>query len=188
MISSYASMRASHILKVNIATLLRIQHKDQKDLAFACDKDESWISKILSSNPSNRDRVVSTRDLDNIGEFFGKSAYELFRPGLDHSTERRNGRDRRVVKERRIDTQQRAMLRVAADIDEAHPRRKGQHESPAPSQSPAVLRALADLERQITALVSLIAEPRDKAPAPRRKVAGASKGHRAASGSDAGKA
>lgn len=89
-------MRASFVLKENIDTLLQARNYKRKDLAFACRRGESWISKIMR-NPK---KGFPVKYLDTIADFFGLSAYQLLMPGISRTSERRIG-ERRTRKDRR---------------------------------------------------------------------------------------
>lgn len=97
-------MKATHLLRHNIRTLLRARGQHYADLAQWCHKSRAWLTKILKED---RDDPTDVRDfrlkeLDRIADFFGLAAYQLFQPGISPLTERRAGHDRRSGRDRRI--------------------------------------------------------------------------------------
>lgn len=96
-------MKASYLLKQNIAAILTARGLTQHDLAFWCHKSDSWLSKILDDKPTigKKPRGLPLKYLDRIADFFGIATYQLFQPGISPLTERRqstrrSGRDRRI--------------------------------------------------------------------------------------------
>lgn len=91
-------MKAHHLLKQNIDTLLQARRQKRKELAAWCRRSESWLSQIFTDDERN----LPLKYLDRIADFFGLSTYQLFQPGISPLTERRNGGDRRSGQDRRI--------------------------------------------------------------------------------------
>lgn len=91
-------MKAHHLLKQNIDTLLRARGQKRKELAVWCRRSESWLSQIFTDDERN----LPLKYLDRIADFFGLSTYQLFQPGISPLTERRSGMDRRSGRDRRI--------------------------------------------------------------------------------------
>lgn len=165
MVSIYRPVKARSLLKQNVDALLRKMGADRKDLAFACRRSESWISKIYREDR----RSFQIEDLDKIADFFGLKAYELFRPGVAGSWERRSGLDRRSGRERRIGHSQRLLGSLAHAIDSTHPRRGLLHEPGALPASAAVKALVADFERRFLALLEKT-DARGPTPRTRGKV------------------
>lgn len=90
-------LKASHLLKQNINTLLKARGQTQRDLAVWCRRTESWLSQIFT----NDDRGLPVKYLDRIADFFGIATYQLFQPGISPLTERRKA-DRRKGGDRRV--------------------------------------------------------------------------------------
>jgi transcriptional regulator with XRE-family HTH domain len=84
------------LVRDNIKALLEAQHKNQGALAFALNRDRSWINKIL-----NGKRGLGIEELDHIADFFHIEPYQLLQPGIHQRTERRSGTDRRGGQDRR---------------------------------------------------------------------------------------
>jgi hypothetical protein len=104
-------MKASHLLKHNIDTLLLARHQTRHDLAQWCRRSDAWLSKIMSDSAENQQgRNVPLKYLDRIADFFGIATYQLFQPGISPLTERRSGRDRRTGLDRRVSNRE-AQLR-----------------------------------------------------------------------------
>ena len=118
-VAEFTGMRAPLLLKRNIDALLKIHGYTRKDLAEWCSRTESWIAKIYGDEA----REVPMRYVDRIADFFGKSAYELFQPGITRETERRSGRDRRTRTDRRIGPHARQHQSLKAEVNQFHPRR-----------------------------------------------------------------
>src|SRR3990167_5291086 len=97
-------MKANHLLKSNIDTLLHKRGQTRRDLAMWVRqsiekrKVDPWISHIFT-NPDNEFQM---KYLDRIADFFGLAVYQLFQPGISHLTERRAGHERRSGQDRRI--------------------------------------------------------------------------------------
>lgn len=122
-------MRAQHILRENIKALLRIRGENSVSLARWLGHQKSWINKILNGH-----RDMQIEDFDRVADFFGVATYQLFQPGISPMTERRSGRDRRKVAERRIGHTLREMHGVANEIkrvrqaaDRVQSNRSGRH-------------------------------------------------------------
>lgn len=91
-------MKASYLLKRNVDAMLQARGQTRHDLAMWCRRTDAWLSKILGKD----DRNIPMKYLDRIADFFGIATYQLFQPGIDPLTERRTGRDRRALQDRRI--------------------------------------------------------------------------------------
>lgn len=91
-------MKANALMKHNIDAILKARGQTRKDLAAWCRRGESWISKIMKEDQ----REFPMKYFDRIADFCGISAYQLLQPGISHLTERRSGRDRRMLHDRRI--------------------------------------------------------------------------------------
>lgn len=107
-------MKAHYLLKQNIDTLLKARGQKRKELAAWCRRTESWLSQIFT----NDERNVPLKYLDRIASFFGLATYQLFQPGISPLTERRQGQDRRKVKDRRISRA--VMSEQPGDVDLIH--------------------------------------------------------------------
>ncbi len=92
------TLRANVLMKRNVDALLRGRKQTRKDLADWCRKSESWISKIMAEDR----REFPMKYFDRIADFFGIATYQLLQPGISSLTERRAGRDRRALMERRV--------------------------------------------------------------------------------------
>jgi hypothetical protein len=112
-------MKAARLLAENVTALLTAQHHKQTDLAHWCRRSDVWVSQFLRG-----ERNWQLGDLDRVADFFHIATYQLFQPGIAHTTDRRSGVDRRVGGERRIGQTQRVMLGLAAEIDAHRPPRK----------------------------------------------------------------
>ena len=99
-------MKTTLILKQNIKAILTARNLSAHQLAQACRRSDSWISKILKDSPhtaSDRARGIPLKHLDAIARAFGIEVYQLFQPGIGGAvSERRSGTDRRSGTERRI--------------------------------------------------------------------------------------
>lgn len=89
---------AIRALKDHVDTVLHDRHMSRKDLAQACGKSESWISKIFKED----ERTFSMHDLDAIADALGLEVHQLFQPGISRLSERRSGAERRTNTDRRI--------------------------------------------------------------------------------------
>jgi DNA-binding Xre family transcriptional regulator len=86
------------LVKFNIDALLHQRGLTRKDLAQWCQRSESWISKIFR-NPVKQ---LPAQYWDRIADCFGLATYQLLQPGISKMTERRNPRQRRSGRDRRI--------------------------------------------------------------------------------------
>lgn len=114
-----SDLRALYVIRTNISGLLHQRKESQTDLASWLNKDKSWINKFL-----NGTREVQLKDLDRIADFFGLATYQLFQPGVVSGSERRTGRERRQLPDRRVSHAQRNMIAVASEINRLRPRRQ----------------------------------------------------------------
>lgn len=172
-------MNASLLLKANVDALLRVQHKQRKDLALWCRKSESWISKIYREE---RRRFPITM-LDRIADFFGVAVYQLLQPGMAAHSERRLG-ERRTGKDRRLTPNGQTMLAAAAEREPYRPGWKVRPHVAAETPHIAEIKRLSEqFERQITALLART-EPRGQAPTARVRQPKTSAGSRTGRGRD----
>lgn len=100
-------LRANHLLKKNIDSMLKARGQSRRELAMWTlrtthqNRADSWISHIFGAKGYD-DREIQIKYLDRIADFFGVSVYQLFQPGISHLTERRKHTDRRAGTDRRI--------------------------------------------------------------------------------------
>lgn len=102
----YTLVKSTRLLRHNIRVLLRARGLTQHDIAFAFNKSDAWIAKILSDksdadDPQKQKRDLPMKHLDALADFFGLSPYQLLQPGISPMTERRSPMDRRAGKDRR---------------------------------------------------------------------------------------
>jgi transcriptional regulator with XRE-family HTH domain len=90
-------LRAVNLLRENIRSLLRARGTNQKELSFFLRRHPTTINKFLKGT-----REVQLADLDRMADFFGLATYQLFQPGISPLTERRSGKERRKLPDRRI--------------------------------------------------------------------------------------
>lgn len=101
-------MRASDLLKTNIETLLAARKQTKHELARYCRRSDAWLSKILGGP----DRNLPLKYLDQLADFFGLVVYQLFQPGISPLSERRRGKERRVLTDRRMSARNRSLPRT----------------------------------------------------------------------------
>jgi len=154
-------MKAQFLLKQNIDELLRVRRLDRKDLAFACKRKESWISKIFT-NPT---RELPMKYLDAIAATLNVATYQLFQPGIARTTERRSGKDRRSGIERRLGATQRTMLALDSTVAQTHPRRLQEAQRVFTSSEIAIidqLRAVPEAFGDVSQLLGLKTKIRER--------------------------
>lgn len=111
------ALKASRLLELNIDALLRARGQKRTDLAKWCRRSDGWLSKILSEDQAAK-RGLPMKYLDRIADFFGIATYQLFQPGISPLTERRNGFDRRKLRDRRVS--QAVLSELPGDVDLVH--------------------------------------------------------------------
>lgn len=174
-------MKAEQLVKTNVAALLKIHHKHQKDLAQWCHRGESWISKIFKEQR----REFPNKYLDRIADFFGLATYQLFQPGISRESERRRT-NRRIGKERRISAELRLMQETAAEVDRVRPvtgTSRHADEARAIATNAKIHRVLDEFLRQLDPLLS-DADPRRQTAVARRPQPKARPLRRATGGQD----
>lgn len=115
-------LKAKALLKRNIDAMLSARGQTRHDLARWCHRSDAWLSKIFAEpKPERKDRTdrgVPLKYLDRFAQFFGVETYQLFQPGISHLTNRRSGKERRTVPDRRIS--QAVLSEQQGDVDIIH--------------------------------------------------------------------
>jgi transcriptional regulator with XRE-family HTH domain len=122
--------------------------RTRKELADACRKSESWISKIYKrENGSFR-----LDDLNTIAEVLGVEVYHLFQPGFSKTMERRTGQDRRMGVERRIGLAGRHFAELRAEYNKLHPSKSHDAAQARPSAEVEIQQEIVRAARNVGAI------------------------------------
>lgn len=121
-------IKADFIARRNIEALRVQRHMSQEDLAHFVGiraragraLSAGTISRMLKSkDPRKADRGIKLTYLDAFAEALGCETYQLLVPGVAELTERRSGRDRRSMADRRVSAKIRLERQTLADVSSA---------------------------------------------------------------------
>lgn len=172
-------LRFVYQLRENVRELIRVRGVQQNDITFALKKDPTWLSKFLQGQ-----RPIHITDIDALAEFFGLSGYQLCQPGITAVTERRR-QERRSGGERRIGHVKRHLVKVADEVQRAHPRQVTSDQQ----ETDATAHLHRQLRTKLAEVVALLAETESggQTPVARTPVPATSRRGRTAGGPDAKK-
>lgn len=105
-------LKTSVLLRQNLASILRKRNLPPARLAARVGRDRSWLSRFLNGKREE----IQLADLDRLAAELGLSVHELLSPGVSRFTERRSGKDRRTIKDRRGARDIAAMIGMRAEI------------------------------------------------------------------------